>query len=117
MKSVLFTILISYFSIVNAQINWRSGSPTGTQWASACDFKNSDLSNRQVASSSCAQTCANTQRCTHFSWTSYNGGTCWMKSGSVSKSNAVYNGNNGMVCGIISSNILNYILFKIYDVI
>ena len=115
MKSVLFTILISYFSIVNGQINWQSGSPTGTQWAFACDFTNNDLSNKQVASSNCAQTCANTQGCTHFAWSSYNGGTCWMKSGSVSKSNAIYNGNNAMICGIVSSKIL--ILFKIYDVI
>ena len=107
MKSVLFTILISYFSIVNGQINWQSGSPTGTQWAFACDFKNSDLSNKQAASSNCAQTCVNTQGCTHFTWSSYNNGTCWMKSGNVSQSNAVYNGNNSMICGILSSNIFS----------
>ena len=42
MSSVLFTILVS-ISIVNAQINWQSGSPTGTQWANGCDFKNVGL--------------------------------------------------------------------------
>ena len=100
MKSVLLIILI-YISIVKAQINWQSGQPTGTVWASACDFTNSDMGNKQVSGNNCAQTCVNTQGCTHFSWTSYNGGTCWMKSGSVSKSNAIYNGNNDMICGII----------------
>ena len=109
MKSILLIILI-YISIVKAQINWQSGQPAGTVWSSACDFTGSDLSNQQVASSSCAQTCVNTQRCTHFSWTSYNGGTCWMKSGSVSKSNAIYNGNNAMICGIIPSNV-NFKIF------
>ena len=113
MKSVFLTILIS-FSIVNAQINWQSGSPTGTKWASACDFTNSDLSNKQVASTNCAQTCVNTQGCTHFSWTSFNGGTCWMKSGSVSQSDAVYNGNNAIVCGIVPSKILTIITIKKY---
>jgi hypothetical protein len=75
-----------------------------------CDFKGSDLSNQKGSASSCAQTCASSSGCTHFTWTSYNGGTCWMKSGSVSKSNAFYTGDQSMVCGIAPSNLKFIIL-------
>ena len=34
--------------------------------------------------------CDKTIRCTHFAWTNYNGGTCWMKYGTVSKSDAIF---------------------------
>ena len=42
-----------------------------------------------------------TQGCTHFTWTNYNGGTCWMKYGPARKTDAFYTGNNSMVCGIV----------------
>ena len=80
----------------------------------ACDFKGNDLSNQKGSSSNCAQTCASTSGCTHFTWTSYNGGTCWMKSGSISKSNAVFTGDQSMVCGIYSGEFLiNLIIYSI----
>ena len=101
--------LILSFSIINAQINWQNGQPTGTTWALACDFQNNDLSNKQVDGPDCAQACASTSGCTHFTWTSYNGGTCWMKSGSISKSNALSTGDQSMVCGTYSRK---FILFK-----
>jgi hypothetical protein len=75
----------------------------------ACDFKGNDLSNQKSTSSNCAQTCASTSGCTHFTWTTYNGGTCWMKSGSISQSNAISTGDQSMVCGTYSSE---FILFK-----
>lgn len=104
-------ILIS-ISMANA-INWQSGQPSGTVWSLACDFSNNDLSNKQLPGENCAQTCANTAGCTHFTWTTYNGGTCWMKQGSVSQSNAFSTNDNSMVCGIISSNTLFiYFLFS-----
>jgi hypothetical protein len=103
---LFYLTLILSISLINAQINWQNGQPTGTTWAMACDFKNSDLSNKQVAGADCANACASTSGCTHFTWTSYNGGTCWMKSGSVSKSNAFYTGDQSMVCGIFSGDFL-----------
>ncbi len=90
-----------YLSICsNPQINWQSDQSTGITWAMACDFKGNDLSNQKSTSSNCANTCASTSGCSHFTWTSYNGGTCWMKSGSISQSNAVFTGDQSMVCGI-----------------
>jgi len=71
----------------------------------ACDFKGNDLSNQKGSSSNCAQTCASTSGCTHFTWTSYNGGTCWMKSGGISQSNAVFTGDQSIICGIIPGDL------------
>ena len=42
----------------------------------------------------------------HFTWTAYNDGTCYMKSGKVNQSDAVYTGDTSMTCGIISGKIL-----------
>ncbi len=65
--TLTYLILILSISIINAQINWQNGQPTGTKWAMACDFKGSDLTNKRIAASNCAQTCASTSGCTHFS--------------------------------------------------
>ena len=88
------------------QINWKAGAG-GVQWASACDFNNQDLSSALVSSEQCGNTCISKSGCTHFSWTNYQGGTCWMKKGTVQKSDAISNGNTGMICGILASSGLN----------
>ena len=55
----------------------------------------------QTSGSNCGPTCARTQGCTHFSWTNYNGGTCWMKRDAVTKSDAFYSSTPGIVCGVV----------------
>ena len=74
----------------------------GNNWALGCDFKGGDFTNARVTSSNCGGTCAATSGCTHFTWSSYNGGTCWMKNGAVSQSDAFDVSDKTMVCGIIS---------------
>ncbi len=49
----------------------------------------------------CGQACWDTPECTHFSWTNYSGGTCMLKNGFVTRSDAVYSAKNDAVCGII----------------
>jgi hypothetical protein len=41
--------------------------------------------------------------CTHFTWTRYDGGTCWMKKGAVSKSDAFDTDDRSSVCGVVNS--------------
>ena len=96
----LFVCLV-YMSAqkADAQINWN-----GNNWAFACDFKNNDLANAKTSGSECGPKCLSTQGCTHFTWTNYNGGTCWMKSGSVSKANAFHTGDQRMICGVLDSS-------------
>jgi len=80
----------------NAQIVWQAGG-----WALSCDFKANDLTSVKITSAECGGRCAATQGCTHFTWTTFNGGTCWLKSGQVSQSDAIYTGDTSMTCGIV----------------
>ena len=48
----------------------------------------------------CGPICDKTALCTHFSWSLYNSGTCWMKTGPISKNDAFDSWDKGMVCGI-----------------
>jgi hypothetical protein len=77
----------------------------GNNWAFACDFTNNDLSNVQIPGADCSGRCAQTSGCTHFTWTTYNGGTCWMKYGSVSQSDAFFTNDYSMVCGVLYTTI------------
>ncbi|CAF1565184.1 unnamed protein product, partial [Adineta ricciae] len=56
----------------------------------------------------CGGRCAQTSNCTHFTWTTYLGGTCWLKSGAVSKNDATESSDLSMVCGLmeVSSSVL-----------
>ena len=80
-------------------INWN-----GNNWALACDFPGNDLSNVKTSSSNCGGACAATSGCTHFAWTSWNGGTCWMKYGAVTQQNAVPTSDQTTVCGLIGTD-------------
>ena len=99
-----------YVEMTNSQpdqddqkIEWRSGD--SCSWAFSCDFPGNDLSHTHQPNTGahCSGTCANTEGCTHFTW---NGHTelCMMKSGSVSKSDAIYYDDKSVVCGVITDS-------------
>ena len=94
----ILLLIIEFISIVKAQINWQPGN-----WAMSCDFKGNDLSNQNSKGEDCGGICSRTAGCTHFTWTNYNGGTCWMKSGQVNKNNAFKTGDTTAACGIVSN--------------
>lgn len=94
-----------YILIINAlfvgfgkcTVNWNENNS-----AIACDFKSNDLLNSQIPLSQCSQRCYNISKCTHFAWTLHLGGTCWMKKGPVSQSDAFSTTDQTMVCGIVN---------------
>ena len=88
-------LLLSTLFQLNNKINWQG------DWAIGCDFNSNDLLNLNVKSDVCSKKCSETNDCTHYTWTNTNGGTCWMKTGPISKLNAVYTGDSRMVCGIV----------------
>jgi len=77
------------------QIHWNGN------WAHACDFSDNDLNNAQIRGEDCEPRCESTPGCTHFTWTTYLNGTCWMKQGSIIKDNAYPTNDQSMVCGVI----------------
>lgn len=92
-------ILSFYFKKSQAAIIWQPEN-----WAFGCDFVNRDLTNVKVKGEECGPTCVRTPDCTHFAWTDYEQGTCWMKYGSVSKSDAIESNNPSIVCGIVEKS-------------
>ncbi|CAF3409652.1 unnamed protein product [Rotaria sp. Silwood1] len=86
----------------------KSGEPgsniqwNGKNWAMSCDFRGNDLTNVQISSHLCSRKCAEIQGCTHFTWTRYKGGTCWMKTGTVSKKDALTTNDQTMMCGVMN---------------
>lgn len=96
------TAICGLVPYISQTINWGKNN-----WAFACDFVGYDLSNAKTTSDKCSATCVNTEDCTHFTWTDYNGGTCWMKYGSFSKSDAIFTNNNKMICGITECKLNN----------
>ena len=91
--SVLLCVTVTH------AVSWN-----GNNWALACDFHGNDLANARISGEECGGRCAATPGCTHFAWTNFNGGTCWMKSGSVCWNDAFDTGDHGMVCGILVPN-------------
>lgn len=77
----------------------------GIQWNEnigiGCDFVNNDLSNARTSSEDCFQRCNQTISCTHFTWTIWNGGTCWMKKGIVYKGDAFSTTDSSIICGVL----------------
>ncbi len=95
---------VAFIQVIFGQVNWQTGA-SGVQWAPACDFYNNrDMGSARVPGEQCGNKCISTSGCSHFAWTNYQGGTCWMKTGNVQKSYAKSNGNNQMICGIVPSS-------------
>lgn len=89
-------LLLVHLCVVVGAINWN-----GQNWAMGCDFRDNDLKNVRVRGEDCGGECARTADCTHFAWNQYEGGTCWLKQGSVTKANAFESADSNMVCGVV----------------
>ena len=94
-----FAMICGIVPLSSTGINWQTGAG-GVQWAQACDFSNHDMGSAAVSSDQCGGACIAKTGCTHFAWTS-NPNSCWMKSGAVQQSDAIFNNNFGMICGIV----------------
>ncbi|UJR13164.1 hypothetical protein I4U23_000186 [Adineta vaga] len=101
-----FVIFISLLMIklVNCAISWRGNM------GRSCDFVNNDLSNARTSSEDCFRKCNETNGCTHFTWTTWNGGTCWMKKGIVYKDDAFITTDLSIMCGVMNDSNSTYII-------
>ncbi|CAF0827833.1 unnamed protein product [Brachionus calyciflorus] len=99
--SATFFLMIVPNLCVLETIQWIYDSNNHLHWAFDCDFNENNLKNIQIQGEDCGPACASTPLCTHFTWSDYNSGTCWMKQGKVSKDNVVLKPNSGLVCGVM----------------
>lgn len=98
------TFIITLISLSEA-FNWNFDQSSNLYWTNGCDFPSeNDLTSVQIEGSLCGSTCAKTAFCTHFVWTSYLGGTCWMKKNLVKEDNAFATRDSNSVCGLLSES-------------
>lgn len=95
MKAAIFLALLLATSAY--AVEWVPGR----NWTFRCDFPGNDIGHVRMQGSQCGGACWNNPRCTHFTWTTIDGGTCMFKSGSVTQGDAVDVSNPSWVCGII----------------
>jgi len=70
-------LLASIFTFVEGTIAWTaSGQVT---WALNCDWTGGDIGSQLTTGDQCGGACQARSGCDHFTWTSFNGGTCWFK--------------------------------------
>ena len=87
---------LKYLNLFYQAVNWN-----GNNWALRCDFKGNDLKNVRAQSELCGSSCANTNGCTHWAFTNFDSGTCWLKQGVVTKANAFESTDPSSSCGVI----------------
>lgn len=92
----ILAILLIITAPLTCGIDWN-----GNSWALWCDFTGNDLLNAPTRAEDCGGRCASTALCTHFTWTTFNGGTCWMKKNRVSKGDAIVKLDRNAVCGVV----------------
>lgn len=85
----------------NAQaIHWNDEATVS--WAHGCDFQGNDIRREATPAHLCGPACENFASCTHFTWSEFNSGTCWLKSSStVTKADAFVSNQANVVCGIV----------------
>ena len=100
LQLVLTLVLLNY--VCGEQITWQLGR--FGFWAKACDFTGNDMKGVVMSSEGCAQKCSTTFGCTHYAWSTWNTGTCWLKKATtkVLQTHAKYTNDFTMLCGILT---------------
>ena len=99
---LILTLIVLLNGVCGQQIAWQLGR--FGYWAKACDFTGNDMKGVVMTSDGCAQKCSTTFGCTHFAWSTWNTGTCWLKKATtkVSQTDAKYTNDFTMICGILT---------------
>ena len=81
------------------KILWNYENPFSLN-ANGCNFKGNDLKQIKSIREDCSEICQSMYNCSHYVWNTVNGGTCWLKNGAVSKSDAIEKPYLDYFCGI-----------------
>eukprot|EP00644_Phytophthora_capsici_P003533 jgi/Phyca11/508016/fgenesh2_kg.PHYCAscaffold_31_\ len=85
---------------ISGTVQSASSSPTCPSLENNVDYSGPDVGSAISSSANgCCSICSNTNGCGAFTWTSYNGGTCWMK-GSKGTAKA----SNGAISGVVQKS-------------
>jgi hypothetical protein len=70
------------------------------RWAMDCDFYGNDVGHERSSGEECGPKCEAAPGCWSFTWTDYEGGTCWMKGAGAREERAAW--KQGAVCGYLT---------------
>jgi hypothetical protein len=83
---------------------WHYDSGNNVLWATNCFWQGGELFSVQASAEQCPSHCANSQatharECVAFTWTSQDGGTCWMKFHNLDTDTPLKSGDASTLCG------------------
>lgn len=105
---VIFVALLSLIICSTQAIDWyNDGSAV---WAPNCDFNGIDIGQFTAKKEDCVELCHQTHNCTRFTWTDFEGGTCWLMNGNKE---LLENRNNGF-CGEVNKEVYASVSANIY---
>lgn len=73
------------------------GSGGRVMWQNNCDYYGGDIYLVPGIPDVCGDLCAKDSDCTHWTWTYFNGGTCWLKNGNTATVSTLWGGGCGYV--------------------
>ncbi|CAI5992064.1 unnamed protein product [Closterium sp. NIES-64] len=63
----------------SAAFNFSISEAGKVQWSLDCDWVGNDIGRAAGKGETCGQQCLSRADCTHWTWSAFNGGTCWLK--------------------------------------
>ncbi|KAH7469026.1 uncharacterized protein KRP23_10466 [Phytophthora ramorum] len=97
--ALLAASAITCSSFAPTTTGFQLGSGGRVMWENNCDFTGNDYRSLRGIPAMCGDVCADDSTCTHWSWTNYNSGTCWLKKGARSAKVSKWATN----CGYVTS--------------
>ncbi|KAI8611987.1 hypothetical protein BC830DRAFT_1171431 [Chytriomyces sp. MP71] len=93
-----------------AAADWSGRNPPWNQdgpiaWYNPCDWQGGDIGSTQISDRECGPACANTVSCSHFSWSQYNGGTCFFKSLDTNGATPIDPWHGPSMCGKVTGGV------------
>ncbi|KAG7381556.1 hypothetical protein PHYBOEH_010874 [Phytophthora boehmeriae] len=101
--SFVALIVATAIATVSTTSAFQLGSSGRVMWENNCDYTGNNYRSTRGIPDVCGDICADDSTCTHWAWNNYNGGTCWLKTGTPSAKKTAYGVNCGYVVSRSSS--------------
>ncbi|CAI5980486.1 unnamed protein product [Closterium sp. NIES-65] len=77
--AILVVLMALSLTPSSAAFNFASSEAGKVQWSLDCDWVGNDIGRAAGKGETCGQQCLSRADCTHWTWSAFNGGTCWLK--------------------------------------
>lgn len=98
--AIITASVLAAVTVVPTTTAFQLGSGGRVMWENNCDFAGNDYRSVRAIPHACGDICASDATCTHWSWSNYAGGVCWLKRGARSSKTSKW----GVNCGYVVSS-------------